>query len=58
MSLVIAVGLSVHHVSKWFVKQLVAARTLTFGQEMTLRSAYPAVVMFLLWNMKSALSSK
>jgi hypothetical protein len=57
MSLVVVIGLSIHHVAKFLVKEMLATRTLSFGQELALRAAYPLIIVFFVWNFKIALQT-
>jgi hypothetical protein len=56
MSFVVVAALSIHFVGKFVIKQAIAARSLSFGQELALRSAYPLIILFFVWNFKMSIS--
>jgi hypothetical protein len=57
MSMLVVVALSIHYVVKFYIKQVIAARSLTSGQELMLRASYPLIMIFLVWNFKVVLQS-
>lgn len=58
LALTVSVALAIHGVGKFLLKTYLTAHELTFNQEVMLRSAYPLVILFFVWNLKVSMSSK
>lgn len=54
--LMVTVALGINGVAKFLIKHYLSNHELTFNGQLMLRSAYPLIVLFFLWNLKISMS--
>lgn len=57
LAIIVVTGLSIHGCGKHVLKHVMADREMTFNQELLIRAAYPAIMLFTAWNLRLALQA-